>query len=225
LLTDEVGTGAAYFVGGALGTPASGTLTSCTGLPIAGLVASTSTAIGVGSIELGHASDTTISRTGAGDIAVEGNAVYRAGGTDVPVTDGGTGASTITAARTNLQVSSRIRTITFGVDGGGSAITTGTKGYLPKIPYAGTIVSWRLIAAESGSVVMDVWKTNAAVPTDGNTITASAKPTLSSQQLADSSTLTGWTTSVAVGDVFGFEVESATTVTRVVLVLEIQETH
>jgi hypothetical protein len=33
-LTDEVGTGSAYFVGGALGTPASGTLTSCTGLPI-----------------------------------------------------------------------------------------------------------------------------------------------------------------------------------------------
>jgi hypothetical protein len=33
-LTDEVGTGAAYFVGGALGTPASATLTSATGLPI-----------------------------------------------------------------------------------------------------------------------------------------------------------------------------------------------
>lgn len=29
-LTDEVGTGAAYFVGGALGTPASGTLSGCT---------------------------------------------------------------------------------------------------------------------------------------------------------------------------------------------------
>lgn len=39
LLTDEVGTGAAYFVGGALGTPASGTLTNCTGLPFAGLAA------------------------------------------------------------------------------------------------------------------------------------------------------------------------------------------
>ena len=51
--------------GGALGTPSSGTLTSCTGLPIAGLVASTSTAIGVGSIELGHASDTTLSRVSA----------------------------------------------------------------------------------------------------------------------------------------------------------------
>lgn len=34
LLTDEVGTGAAYFVGGALGTPASGTATNLTGLPL-----------------------------------------------------------------------------------------------------------------------------------------------------------------------------------------------
>lgn len=61
--------------GGALGTPASGTLTNCTGLPVAGIAASTATAVGVGSIELGHASDTTLSRTGAGAIAVEGVAV------------------------------------------------------------------------------------------------------------------------------------------------------
>jgi hypothetical protein len=33
-LSDEVGTGAAYFVGGALGTPASGTATNLTGLPL-----------------------------------------------------------------------------------------------------------------------------------------------------------------------------------------------
>ncbi len=35
-LTDEVGTGSAYFVGGALGTPASATLTNATGLPLSG---------------------------------------------------------------------------------------------------------------------------------------------------------------------------------------------
>ncbi len=46
-------------------------------------------------IELGHASDTTIARSGSGDITIEGNAVYRAGGTDVPVADGGTGQSTL----------------------------------------------------------------------------------------------------------------------------------
>lgn len=37
LLGDEVGTGTAYFVGGALGAPASAVLTNGTGLPIAGL--------------------------------------------------------------------------------------------------------------------------------------------------------------------------------------------
>jgi hypothetical protein len=58
-----------------IGTPSAGTLTNCTALPISGLTASTSTAIGVGSIELGHASDTTITRTGAGAIAVENVAI------------------------------------------------------------------------------------------------------------------------------------------------------
>ena len=47
-------------------------------------------------VNVGHASDTTVGRTSAGDINVEGNIVYRAGGTDVPVTDGGTGVSTLT---------------------------------------------------------------------------------------------------------------------------------
>lgn len=55
-----------------LGTPASGTLTNATGLPISGLVSSTSTALGLGSIELGNASDTTLSRSSAGVLAVEG---------------------------------------------------------------------------------------------------------------------------------------------------------
>lgn len=44
-------------------------------------------------IELGHASDTTIARASAGNLTVEGNALYRAGGTDVALADGGTGAS------------------------------------------------------------------------------------------------------------------------------------
>jgi hypothetical protein len=37
LLSDEVGTGAAYFVGGDLGTPSAAVLTNATGLPFAGL--------------------------------------------------------------------------------------------------------------------------------------------------------------------------------------------
>ena len=61
-------------------------------------------------INIGHASDTTVTRTGAGDIAVEGNALYRAGGTDVPVADGGTGASSASAARTNLAAAAAAQT-------------------------------------------------------------------------------------------------------------------
>lgn len=75
------------------------------GDPVAESGATLRTSIGVGTgdspqltgIELGHASDTTIARSGSGDITIEGNAVYRAGGTDVPVADGGTGASSLTA--------------------------------------------------------------------------------------------------------------------------------
>lgn len=48
-------------------------------------------------VNIGHASDTTITRAGVGDIAVEGKGIYRADGTDVPVADGGTGRSSHTA--------------------------------------------------------------------------------------------------------------------------------
>lgn len=55
-------------------------------------------------VNIGHATDTTLSRVSAGDLQIETNIIYRAGGTDVPLTDGGTGASTAAAARTNLEL-------------------------------------------------------------------------------------------------------------------------
>ena len=77
-LTDETGSGANVFatsptlVTPALGTPSSGTLTSCTGLPITGITSSTTIGLGVGSIELGHATDTTLARSAAGVVTIEG---------------------------------------------------------------------------------------------------------------------------------------------------------
>ena len=74
-ITMPAATGTLLLSGGALGTPSSGTLTNCSGLPVSGITASTSTALGVGSVELGHASDTTLSRGAAGFLAVEGKRV------------------------------------------------------------------------------------------------------------------------------------------------------
>ena len=46
-----------------------------------------------GTLDLGGTSDATLARASAGDINVEGNRVFRVGGADVPLADGGTGAS------------------------------------------------------------------------------------------------------------------------------------
>jgi hypothetical protein len=94
-LTDEVGTGAAYFVGGALGTPASATLTNATGLPIS----------------------TGVSGLGTGVATALGTAVGSAG---APVVNGGAlgtpSSGTLTNA-TGLPVST-------GVSGLGTGVAT-----------------------------------------------------------------------------------------------------
>lgn len=141
-------------------------------------------------------------------------------GTTVTNGDGVAGNPTITAS-TNAIISS----IGITIDGGGSAITTGVKGYI-EVPYACTIVRATTLADVSGSIVIDVWKDTYAnyPPTVADTITASAKPTISSATKAQDSTLTGWTTSVSAGDIIGFNVDSCTTITRAHLILKVNRT-
>ena len=83
-----------------LGTPSSGTLTNCTGLPVSGITASTSTALGVGSIELGHATDTTIARSSAGVVTIEGNTILTSGSTASSVQFGSFGVGTAASGTT-----------------------------------------------------------------------------------------------------------------------------
>lgn len=115
------------------------------------------------------------------------------------------------------------RTLVLVIDGNGNPLTTGTKGYL-EVPFTGTITQWKLLADQPGSLTMDVWKLNAAIPSDANRIAGTDKPTLSAAQRAVSTALTGWTTAVAINDTFGFEIESANTITRATLEIVITTT-
>lgn len=106
------------------------------------------------------------------------------------------------------------------IDGGGSAPATGSKGYV-RVPFAGTISDWVLLADVSGSAQITIKKcTFSGFPTTSS-IVASAQPALSSAQKATNSTLTGWTTSVTADDIWEFNLDSVTTCTRLQLFVKI----
>jgi hypothetical protein len=116
-------------------------------------------------------------------------------------------------------------TINFLIDGGGSAITTGIKGDV-QLDFACTIDSATLLADQSGSIVVDIWKdTYANFPaTDADSITASAVPTISTATKSTDASLTGWTTSISAGDILRFNVDSVTSIERVTVALKVTRT-
>lgn len=108
----------------------------------------------------------------------------------------------------------KIRSITFVISG--AALTPGVAGFL-EIPFACTINRVTLLANQTGSAVIDIWKAAYVLntpPTITNTITASDLPTLTSAQSYQDSTLTGWTTAVNAGDIVAYNVNSVSTITQ-----------
>lgn len=103
---------------------------------------------------------------------------------------------------------------------------TGAKKLYYPVPFACTITGWEMVADASGSVVIDIWKDTYAnyAPVVGDTITGSAKPTITTATKANSTTLTGWTTSLAAGDYLEVNVDSVTTITNVTLTLTVTRT-
>jgi hypothetical protein len=104
------------------------------------------------------------------------------------------------------------------VDGVSSVIQVGQTGFVT-MPYAGTITGWSITTNAVGSIQFDVWKATGSIPISANSIIASAPPTLTTAQFITSTTLTGWTTTFAAGDVFGFYVNSVSTIKNATLTL------
>lgn len=152
---------------------------------------------------------------------------HETGGSDAIAALSGSVITTGTIASARLPA--RIGAVGLIIDGGGSVITTGVKGFV-EVPFACTITAVTLLSTDaavtSGSIVVDIWKDTYAnyPPVVGDSITASAKPTLSSATKSRDTTLTGWTTSLAAGDVLGFKVDSVSTVLKVLVSLTVQAT-
>jgi hypothetical protein len=113
----------------------------------------------------------------------------------------------------------------FVIDGFGSAITTGVKGYL-QVPFACVLTESSLLADQTGSIVVEIdrctyaqFDAGATHPVAADKITASAPPTISAAVKADDTTLVGWSTALAAGDILAYRVTSAATVTRVTSIL------
>lgn len=143
------------------------------------------------------------------------------GGTEVlPGVQGGATVG-ITAAQIKTLVAKGDIVLT--IDGGGAVISTGALNAAVRIADAGTITGAYLLADQSGSIVIDIWNDTYAnwPPTDADSITASAPPTISSATKSSDTTLTGWDTALAAGDILKFNVDSCTSITWCVLVLTV----
>jgi len=137
-------------------------------------------------------------------------------GTDLGLDTGGSNPVTAVAIEGGLKGN-----ITFTIDGGGSAITTGDKTWI-RIPFACTLTGWELTADQSGDIKIDVWRdtyTNFP-PTDADSLTNGHEPEISAAQKAQDLDISDWTSvSILAGDYIRISVDSVATITRAVLIL------
>lgn len=105
----------------------------------------------------------------------------------------------------------------------GAVIATGIKARV-WIPFPCKVVGWTILADQSGSIVIDVWKDTYAnhPPTVADTIAGTEKPTLSAAQKNQDLTLTTWTQNIAAGDVLFFKIDSVTSIKQVFLGLSLE---
>lgn len=113
------------------------------------------------------------------------------------------------------------------VEGYGSTISTGLNGYLI-VPANCTINSVTLLGDQSGSIVLDIWKTNYTAfdsgsthPATGDKITGSTPPTIVAAKKYTDAALVGWSPLLSAGDVLGLNVTSITSFKRIFFFLNV----
>ena len=121
----------------------------------------------------------------------------------------------------NQKANAQVATITFIIDGGGSAITTGEKGFL-RIEFA-CIIQRVTALVDTGTITVDVWKDTYAnfPPTDDDSITGDSPFNIISDQKYENDGLDDWTTLIRAGDILAFNVDSVASATRCTLTMKV----
>lgn len=143
---------------------------------------------------------------------------------DTPSSYSGEGSKSlrVNSGGSAVEFYSRTHNLVVVIGDGTNVINTGVKAYVP-VDIVGTIVEWTLAALESGSVTIDVWNKAAAIPTNSDSITGGNEPALSAAQYGNETDVSGWSdTSIAEGDVLGFNVDSCSTITQVTLTIKVE---
>jgi hypothetical protein len=188
-----------------------------------GVLTGTSYAVALGSV-------ITVTVGGAGALGGE-NARGGTGGTSsiastlggTVTASGGGGITELTADVTTPAASSGVtaatlatplKTGSFGVtvDGVTAIVQVGKVGYVT-IPYGGTITGWSITSNAVGNIQFDIWKAAGAIPTT-TIVSDSTYPALVADDFQTSTAVSGWITTFAAGDVFGFQVIGSPTVIK-----------
>ena len=122
-------------------------------------------------VEVNDNFDTIDSAIDALDTGMVGGQVTAAKGGTGQDTSAATGFAKISAG--TWSVAAITDGIILTMDGAGSAVPTGVRGYL-QIPFACTITAARIVCSPSATCVVDIWKDTYAnfPPTNADTITA-----------------------------------------------------
>jgi hypothetical protein len=178
------------------------------------------------SITAGWTGLLSVARGGTGAGSFTANGVLLGNGTSaVAVTAVGTNGQVLmgnTSAAPTFQT--QTAAIEFVIDGGGTPVTTGFKGYLT-VPFACTVSQWTMLADQSGSATIDITSdAYANYGTNTSMVGAGTKPNISASTKGQSAPASWTTTSIAAGNVIGFNVTTASTVTRVTIILTVSRT-
>ena len=229
-----------------LGTPTSGTLTNCTGYPtsaLSGTVSLTTQVTGTLPVANGGTGVTTSTGSGNNVLSTSPTLVTPVLGTptsgtltnctgyptsalsgSVSLTSQVTGTLPVANGGTGITNNPNVLGLEFVIDGGGSTIATGIKGYL-EVPFACTVNTWTLLADTTGSVAIDVYSdAYASYGTNTSMVGAGTKPAIASATKAQSAPASWTTTSIAAGNIIGFNVTSVSAVTRVTISLKVTRT-